>query len=300
MEITKKQHYVFQSYLKGFSIDKEESNKMVWVYDKEVSKSTAPKFPKSVASICHSVFYYGQSPEGDDIYEKKFQELESKVAPVIKNLDLNTEDYIKITGESKGLLALMIGLSMTRVPSFRDGIEDLHKKSVETILHNNYLNLKGPNGEDFSEFMDKYKIGVEIEKWVSLEPMIKVAQMIGESILSKTWMFLKSPDGINFITSDNPVSYSYPSEVFGENPYVGPAHPLCEIIFPLKKNLVLVCTPLSSELNMRVLKSNSQEVKRINRKTALSARKYIVSDIQSDALARMVKKLKGTEQAIRC
>lgn len=298
MEVTKKQHYVFQSYLKGFSGENLESNKMVWLYDKEIAKNIAPKFPRSVSSICHSLFYYGQEAGGDDIFEKKFQELESKVSPIFKNLQGNKDGVVELSGENRGLLAFMIGLSMTRVPSFRDPIETWHKKSLEIILHNNYLDLEGPSGEEFSQFLDEHSIGINVEQFVSLKPMIHIAQVIGESILRKTWQFYTSPDDISFITSDNPVSFSSPVKRTEGFSMFGPAHPSNEVIFPIRRDFALVCTPKWPESHMTVFRANKQDVKKINRATAYGARKFVISDTQSDALARLVFKNRFNEQTI--
>lgn len=295
---TKRQHYVFQSYLKGFSIDNLKTEKMVWAYDKDHCFNKAPTRPKSIRSICYGINYYAQKAEGDEIIENKFRDLENIVSPIIKSLDLSEKKRITLKMEEKAALAFIIGLSFTRVPNFRDGIEAILKQIVEKVSNNIELDLPGPEGESFAEFREK--IGgfkIEIEHFASLKPMILSAQQIGESILKKNWVFISATDEQKYLTSDNPVTHTYSHEVFGYNPNVGPAHTLSNINFPLRKDVALICTPLHKD--GLVTKGDPNFIRHFNRQTAISARKYVIADTNSDALARMITKLKGTESGLK-
>ena len=297
MNITKNQHYVFQAYLTGFSIDHPDTDKFVWVYDKEFPTGNPPKQFKSVKSICSEVFYYSQNPEGDDILEKAFGTIENQVSPIIKNLTVTPGVDVILTEEERSQIAFIIGLSITRTPSFRDGIEKFHKRVAEATLEIVSKDIKGPNGETFEEYENKIGgIKIEVEKWVSLKPMIDLATQIGISVLGKHWQFFKAPQGISFVAGDNPAFFDYPKRIYGENPFVGPAHPLSEIVFPLRKDIALVCTPQG--LHMNSFQCSKEEVQKFNRGTVRAARKYVIADFKSDSLSKIVLEYKNTEQRL--
>ncbi|WP_413294666.1 DUF4238 domain-containing protein [Bdellovibrio sp. HCB185ZH] len=166
--------------------------------------------------------------------KKKFAEIESATSPILRTLGLNDEEVVNISDEDREKIALFIGFSFTRVPSFRNPIHDLHKFAAEHILdhliQNNSL-PPPPSGITPEQMI------VEVKSFVSLPIMIEQACKIADSILLKDWQFFKANSKRSFITSDNPVFFSN-----GGSQFIGPIHPKSEIIFPIRKDLLLVCT----------------------------------------------------------
>jgi hypothetical protein len=214
-------------------------------------------------------------------------------------LDIRPGSPIKISGDDKGALAFFMGISFTRVPSYRSGIELIHERLAEMGLQSISQEVKGPNGEDFYEMQEKYGINVKVKSWVSLAPMVDMATRIGHSALTKNWQFFTPSQGMTFVTGDNPVHFDYAKKLYGEDAYVqilGPIHPHTEIILPLRKDLTLVCTP--QKLDMAAFQLSPQETRKFNRGIARAARRYVIADHQSDALARLVNNHKDTELKI--
>lgn len=264
-----KHHYVPQGYLRGFSAD--ENSKMVWVYDKKYANGKAPIKTTSIKSICHLENYY--TLEGSPhCLEKTFADIENEVIPLIKNFHAEAGQKIILTNDEKEKLADWIGLSFTRVPSFRNPQEEISKKIAEITLENNIL----PS-------LQEEKLLTQ----VSLDSIGPIAQRIGESVLRKNWNFFKTSSEFLFITSDNPVFFDSP------NSFIGPTHPHSEIIWPLRKDLALVCTPFDG--NMVVYNADKQTVKKFNKSMAMYAERYIIASFSSDKLARLVEKYRETK-----
>jgi len=306
----KKQHWIPQGYLRGFTIEGEKS--LIWQYDK--SKGTAPEFPVSVRKICRRKHYYSQKDQNgrDDraSIENGFQKIESKIARIIRKIcaqkrsqriNLNSEDTVE--------LAFFTGLLLTRGPSFRDGINDVFRESAQIISRIEYESGRVPEPPVIVKRLIDEKgfdevIKVEVLPHVSLGPMIQGAQQIGLALLAKAWTYFKPAQGMTFVTSDNPVHFRL-SGSYGPQS-IGPAYPLSEVTVPLRKDIVLIYHPkqllTQGEVNKwhnRIIRATPVKTIEINVRTASSARNFIYSSEKSDELMKMVKLLKGTGQEFR-
>jgi hypothetical protein len=144
-------------------------------------------------------------------------------------------------------------------------------------------------------------IELVVKNWATLEPMVTMADGIAMSMLKKYWEFFLPAPGLSFVTSDNPV-------MFGNNQseYVGPEHPLSEIYMPLRKDLALVCTPLTKVSSVAerircrnlIFQFDEKETARFNRDLVWGARRYIFADLKSKELVKLVSDLKDNEQTI--
>jgi hypothetical protein len=289
-----RQHYIPQGFLKSFTISDETSDKFIWVYEKLEGRKPRRA---SIKSIAWEPYYYEQESEfgekDPDTLEIGLARTIDSVAPEIirsivarpgRNADLSTKD--------KGTLAFFLGLLMTRVPSFREPIKDLHsgiaQQALEQLLENGQV-VPPPIGIG--------EIQAEAKSWVSLRPMIQTAKVIGESVLRKYWQCFVPPKGFSLITSDNPVTF-HVSREYGAI-LAGPAHPLAEIVVNLRKDLALVCTPRQKEgSDFSVFRMSTKGGRKFNRGTAIAARRFVFADVQSDDIERLVKKYRDSEQTI--
>jgi hypothetical protein len=308
------QHYIPQGYLRGFTIPKEKS--LVWEYDKESGQIS--RDARSVREICSQFLYYAQIDENGQVDQQRledaFQVLEDKVPRIIRSIQPSrTGEQVTLSGEEHGTLSFFIALLLTRGPSFRDGIEDIHRRSVE-VSFAQYVQHAHQKGTLPAHIKDLYEKGqlleqldVEIKPQVSLQPMIALAQHGSQALLAKLWSFALPATDMFFVTADNPVSFQLPEQFRGYGaPHIGPFHPLSEVTIPLRKDLALICSPSVGYrahevrlLHFRTVQLNRGDTKNINKRTAIAARRYVYAPEKSPTLAHMVGRLKGTEQRIR-
>ena len=105
----KNQHFVPRSFLKGFTIDSEDS--LIWGYDKKYSKCTGKR---SVNKICTFDYYYEQvKPDGSktQMLEEGFHTIETPAIKIIRNLSTSK----KLSSDDKGCLAFYIALHAYKV-----------------------------------------------------------------------------------------------------------------------------------------------------------------------------------------
>jgi hypothetical protein len=303
------QHFVPQGYLRGFTIEGE--NSLLWEYDKETGNISHQ--PKSVSKICSEHHYYAQKREDGSVdnesMENAFHEIEDKAPRIIKSIEVGvTGKKISLTDEQRYILSFFAAIQLFRVPNFRDGIEEMHRKIVEISLSNFVAHNKqeGKLPPAVEELYEKGGINIEVERFVSLEPMINLAREGSARLLDKVWHFAAPADGMTFVTSDNPVYFQAPEEYRAHIGYgLGPMHPLAEVTIPLRKDLLLIFspavkyTPVQFELlNCTAVRLDKVDTKNINKRTTLAAERYVYASEKSEALARMVAKFKGTSQRL--
>jgi hypothetical protein len=302
-------HFVPQGYLRGFTIEGEKS--LIWEYDKETGSISHQ--PKSVREICGEHHYYAQKREDGSVdnesMENAFHEIEDKTPRVINSIKEGaTGKKVSLTDEQRVILSFFAAIQLFRVPNFRDGVEEMHRKIVESSLAEIVTHDKqeGKLPPEVEELYERGGINIEIEPFVSLEPMINLAREGSARLLEKVWHFATPADGMTFVTSDNPVYFQAPEEYRAHIGYgLGPMHPFSEVTIPLRKDLLLIFSPAVKYtpeqyelLNCTTVCLDKADTKNINKRTTLAAERYVYSSERSEALARMVAKFKGTSQRL--
>jgi hypothetical protein len=281
-----RQHYVPQGFLRGFTATDKNSDKFIWVYEKE--KSRKPR-RLSIKSVAWESYYYEQETEAGtpdhDTVEKTFAKTVDNVAPaIIRSINTEPGAVGSLSSEDQGLLAFFVGISLTRVPSFREPIREIHSQIAQQALM--AVAQKDP---DVAAVVEKYRVEAEAKPLASLHAMVQVAQAIGNSALQKYWQFFVPPKGITLITSDNPVVFNGPG---------GPGHPSAELMVNLRKDLALVCTPKAGGKQFTVFKMSDAEARKFNRGVAQAARRFVFADVESEGIDSLVKKYIGHQQTI--
>lgn len=285
-------HFVPQGYLRGFAIDEESSGSFVWVYDKNAGR--VPR-RKSVKSIAWAPAYYAQEfPDGsvdlDTVENALAKTIDNEIPVILRRIVPEIGAPARISDEDKGTLAYFIALSMTRVPSFRDGINALHTRIGEIEL-----SLMKEHDLEFKNLAAKHGIVLEVKPWVSLYPMFEMARSIANSALAKNWQFYVPPPEVPFVTSDNPVVFSGAAAGLDN---IGPAHPHSELLIHLRRDLALVCTPQQGYPDMQVFNLRPYEARKFNRGIVCAARQRVFANHYSDTFDSFVKKYVGQEQRI--
>jgi len=304
------QHYIPQGYLRGFTIPSEKS--LIWEYDKNSGAIT--RNPKSIRNICSEYQYYSQKNEDGstdkESVENSFHEIENIAPEIIKKIKLSASGEKMVIDSSEiGALSFFVALLLSRGPNFRNGIEELHRQVVEKSLAIlvDQDKRKGILPESIERLYNEGQINIDIEPFVSLQPMIDLARQGAEVLLSKTWHFLAPAKGMNFVTSDCPVYFQLPEKFRNKGGTdIGPFHQLTELTIPLRKDLLLLISPSVeytaeqiAAINLTSVFLDKQGTKNMNKRTALAAGQYVYASEKSDALARMIGKLKGTKQHLK-
>jgi hypothetical protein len=275
-------HFVPQAYLRGFSCP-VRGKQFVWVYDKRPNRAPACK---SVKSIAWAHNYYAQehdngSIDSDALEVALARTIDTRAAEVIAKLDPCGKREFFFTEEEENVLALFIGLSLTRVPSFRTGIQDFYSQIAQYTA-----DIVGP--QLWQGDGPPPKIKAEAKEWVSLEHMLESAKDIANSLMPKQWQFFGAPADQSFITSDNPVIFRG----------LAPANPYSEVFMHLSKDLAIVCTPKQPHSRFPILSALREQVKNMNATVARGARHRLFASQCSGGLDRLAKKYAGMEQKI--
>ncbi len=265
---------------------------MVWVYDKRPDRQPRRM---SVKSIAWQTAYYAQEGEDgtedlDTLETQLAQTVDNELPKILNRITPVVGNAVELTEDERGRLAFFVGLSLTRVPSFRDGINELHTQIAQRVL-----SMEAAEDPELGAFIEKYGVKAEAKAWVSLRPMIELAQAIAESAISKKFQFFVAPAAVPLVTSDNPVIFSGGAAGIKE---LGPAHPGAEIVMNLRSDLALVCTPKQHFPDMQVFALRPAEARKFNRGIVRAARLRVFANHRSDQLDAFVKKYAGQERRI--
>ena len=285
-------HYVPQGYLRGFTIPGQKS--LLWEYDK--GKSALPKTPKSVKSICfrtdHNLLIGKDGKPNANVLEDAFnRHVESPALKIIKQL-CPRPGLVELSDADRECLSLFISLLLTRNPGFRDGIEELTRRVIDSYLQFNLKEMKKTG-----EIPQNENMRVVVQHQASVKPMLEVAAMGMKSILAKKWVLYLPVHGTTFVTSDCPAvaGHSGPPSAL-----IGPFHQLSEIFVPLRKDLGLACFPKPPRADglIDAIGLDKMDVGRFNQMIIDASIRYVYSSDKSQEILRMVKESKGKSQRI--
>jgi hypothetical protein len=285
-------HFVAQGFLRGFATDDDASRTFVWVYDKRAGY--IPK-KKSVRSIAWAPAYYAQerddgSADLDTIETGLAKTIDNEIPLILQKITPAVGQQVELRAEDKAALAFFVGLSLTRVPSFRDGINAMYSQVAQIALSHQLARDTRLGG-----LAEKYGVTAEAKPWVSLRPMIEMAQAIANSALAKNWQFFVAPPSVPLITSDNPVVFSGGAVGLSQ---LGPAHAGAELVMNLRKDLAVVFTPKRGHPTMQAFSLSPTEARKFNRGIVRAARHRVFADHKSETLDEFVKKYANDEQRI--
>ncbi len=277
---SKRHHFVPQGYLRGFATNEASSKNLIWVYDKRPNRRPEKK---SIRSVAHLDAYYAQenidgSEDFDTIEKMLAQTIENDVPLILSKINSKAGETVVLSNEDKEKLAFFIGLSMTRVPSIRDGINECYSQLANLLIS---------TSPQSKAYLNEHNLKAEAKPWVSLPPMFEMAKKIAETILKNNWLFF-IPLEKSFITSDNPACFLSK---------FGPAHPETMHWMSLRSDLAFYSSPEKFP-NMQVFNYNISKVDKFNDYIASAARHCIFANYESPELDILAKKHFGSEQRI--
>jgi len=286
-------HYVPQAYLALFTTADNE----LYVLSKEF-KTIKETSTKGVA-YSHNFYTVDTVDEKDSSeVEETFSKIESRCIPIIKNL---TESKNSFTNAEYADLAIYIALQYWRTPAARRKMDDF-SKAIATIEIREKLRHVSTNQDVYDELLKYFKeehpdtvlpsmkamskwakSDVELDEFAwdngtFVQSVFRMAEEIGQGLLTSSWFVLEAPSNSQFITTDNPVILRMTRPL---KPFEAPAIllPGTEKYLPLSSKSCLMITD-GKWSGINHIKLTKRKVRAINRLAYLQAGKYAISSSQ--------------------
>lgn len=287
----RKHHYIPQFYLKKFTDPRFRlpEEPYIWFFEKGMTESKR----KSPPNIAFEVGFYDFHVDKDLItqeVENNLAELEYAASLILKKVEKGSLPTI----QEKQIFSEFIWTMQMRNTFQRTNqnkvIEDIHRLALKIAAeHPEYIKRSlvssGESPEDITDeriekiisliISDNYD--VKIPQEYSIMNMIENAQQMSMIISKMSWTLLKSDEQILFVTSDNPVVLSDPTN---ESRLYGPGFlsKKVEMTFPLTPKLCLLASWKEGEDTFH--KIDSLIVAEINNRTIRYSHKYIFSSMK--------------------
>lgn len=299
MKKKQRHHYVPRFYLEGFIDPKNVP--LIWIYEKgnkNIIKAAA-------ADIAVRKDYYSfttvSGEKDSETFEDALAELESKAAPLLQKI--KNEELL--TDEEKGVFSFFVAYTMTRVPNYRQNIEDISGGVIKKALmvavsdrarfESDFAKLGKMRGEQqVKKIEDLIKLVLSGQYDIHVHPqfslgMIDIANELAPVFYRMNWAFIRSIDEYKFVTSDNPLYYYDPTHKPKSFDGVGLTNENTEVCFPLSRDLLLLCSWKKYKGYYQVKNKN---VKEINRRTVIYASRFVFSSQKSHGISILVDKYK--------
>ncbi|MFQ5802818.1 MAG: DUF4238 domain-containing protein [Candidatus Methylomirabilales bacterium] len=220
-------HFIPQFYLRGFRDPTTPEGQEPWLWVADLREQTIERrAPKNVGKQAN---YYAFPADGGtqiQAVEEMFQKIESSTAPVIAKLLCG--DF-RLSDEDRTSLSIFMAFFITRVPWFRSLVE----KSVGDIgrlmlrmtanrpeyferklrdVHEGKQQFTPEEVEELRQWtLDETNYTLQGSPDLSLAMGIRVAPALVPILHDMKWAFLVPPEGVHFVTCDNPVSWVDPT-----------------------------------------------------------------------------------------
>ncbi len=289
-------HYIPQFYLKGFSDPNLQNH--IW----RNSKDNSEQISISIKDACVQSHYYSFTmPDGSrdsDMTENFFQSIEEDAANIIRKIELRTV----LNQDERAYFSHFIAFQLTRVPAFRNWILETnanlmkrvmkfsasYKESFDIIVKN-VCEREGVEiiPENFRKFCLNGNCNVEYPEETSLQFVLKLALDVAKIVYNMNWGFIHSPSSAYFLTSDNPVFLADPSRN-SDSPFgIGLIDRNVELTLPLTKEICFIGSWQGNVVGY-VNFPHSRFIWEINRRTIISATKYIFSPYKHELINQII------------
>ena len=217
MSVPKAQHYVTQSYLRGFATGAGKKARL-YVYE----RGRTEPFQQHPERVARQNYYYSFADENGELnhsVEEFLGKIESSAMPVLTRIA--AEDF-QPTWEERGWLAGFVAMQELRVPWAREGIDEMASQvikhmtrfivstpgKVEQTLERMKADGKkvGPNlAEEIREMVEKDQYDLDIDPRYSLGLMLQMLPEVTQRYMEMKWLIARTTEDRPFITGDNPV-----------------------------------------------------------------------------------------------
>ena len=303
MNEPRRHHYVPRFYLEFFASPDDKGRPVLCVYDKEGGE---PR-PQAASTTCVECgFYSFENPEGkeDAELERALSVIESAAAPVLKRLGLPGETLVE---QDIHILSQFLALLHVRVPRSQAVVSEIISVAIQQYIkgqagnrekiHRYFQETKGSNSrmseEEFAKLLSESDQHFKpvINPKVALREGLSTFPKFADILLKMNWCLCRAPEGRNFLTSDSPLCISVRDKdgrmAFGG----GLVKPTVEVAIPISPSSMLV---LNWHRNQRSATVGEHFVNEMNRRTAWSAQRYVISTRRSRTTAALVREASVT------
>lgn len=284
MSQPRKQHYLPQFYLRGFSLDGRGLHQIEKANGKHYGCQV-----KDTAAVkdFHALDYEGV--EDPHALERRLADMEGELARHLHALLASGIQNHQARMYTLQLLSVM----RLRVPAFKEHIEASLPSSVRKLAELMERDGKFPKPPAGLEEKLKVKnLRITILNWKSMELIFKLAG--SEDVLAILYGMRASmyaaPPGMAFVTSDQPVAMFHPTAA--ESPYgVGLDTPGVEITLPLSATKLLKLDHSQAEHEDRV--ASPKETHEFNRRTIAMASRYVFASSPAKEILDLCRETRG-------
>jgi hypothetical protein len=273
MKTYRRQHYVPQFYLSGFTIDNTDQ---LFVLNKENKKV----FIKNIDEVCEQSYYYSYKDDEqkhniyNSIVEEELAKKDDKFSLVLNKIIKNIEGYYyyskdidKFVRKDRLIFLEFLYYQILRVPKY-----------IDRLFYKGMIFLENLN-KKYNYTRNKKEMINDIKK--IMFPILFDNKYEFISILDKRkWAFFIINKNLNeyFISSDNPVIISN-SEINVSS--VGIIDPMTEISIPISKNIILSIreTYIKHKLEYHLINS-LETIKNLNTLIKNNSMKFTYSGIE--------------------
>lgn len=270
-------HYVPQYYLKGFS---QNDGKRIWCYDKK----EGIKFPTQVKSIANITGFYSSEVE---------QYLANTIEGPANTVLMKIRQFEQFDQKNKEILSEYMAVMMKRVPKGLQRLEEMAPSISEKLFAElseelSQIALDRPEKKDVAEkrieeieaILKRYSKDPPKKIWLDNIPPERSPKVVA-ALNGMIWRFLVSNDESEFLKYDNPLFF-FTS--------IGIGKPISEVLFPIVRNIALWAT-WKTHLPEGYIKTTSQVVKEMNRRTTSYATRFLFKAKDEDWVLPFVKKV---------
>ncbi len=308
-----RQHTVSEFYLKFFVDPRNLSS--LWMYEKG-NLNIRKVAPDNAAVEKH--FYSLTNLDGSKNYilEDLLGDIETEVGPIFRKIQ-NKET---LDNMEKSRFASFLNVMATRVHNFKECLKIANIEMVNNLMKfaasdpekfkASLDSIEIETGEKFynsiEEFEDFRKMILNIEEHFKLEPNPNLILLQWEKLVTNpeickmyydmNWTFLIAQGDYKFLTSDNPVFRYDPEWNPESNIGVGlswTANSKIEITFPISKDMAFLGT--FQNIPRGYVEADDKITKQINRRTIISASRFVFSSQKSDLLNSIVQKYRDCQ-----
>lgn len=299
----KRHHYIPRFYLNGFV----DPNNMPYIWAYEKGNPNIIKAPSENIAV-QKHYYSFTTQEGNrdsETLENALAKMEGQVAPIFRKI----KNHESLDEQERGLFATFLALIMIRVPNFRENswerpfaelTKEMHMMSATDIerLKSMVESLERDTGnkidtpiEEFQKFILNGRYGIKVNPQFGLGALALIKD-IAPIFYRMKWTFLTATDDYKFVTSDNPVSWDVP--IHDPTSFYGISllDKNLELTFPISKDLAFFGTRL--HIKEGYFRANNKLIKETNRRTVISALRFVYSSQKSEGLNRLVQKYKDS------
>jgi hypothetical protein len=223
MNQPRKHHYVPQLYLKNFTLEGGEKDRL-WVFDQEKLTQWAST-PEGAA---HQRDFYRIEDDQDPMaVERWFAQFESESAPVLREI-IESRNLPPTESRAFGYFITFIALLIGRVPHIRETVSrflDEVKRKMDFASRE-----MGLEQDSFPNFDQTWHVDTILHNVTTLVPHL---------MLRKWSVWIVGDEAPDLVCSDNPVALAWKIPTPGPWP-PGYGLPNTQITFPLNRRMMVV------------------------------------------------------------